>query len=127
MREEIRSLGDQSWRDNAACNNPAYDGSWWFPDTGGKSRTGDKAKAICKLCPVRFPCLTYGTQHNEIGIWGGLNDTQRRNLKSVIEHKQPLICHWCHNEFRTSATTGARHLYCSRGCRTKMWRGEGDK
>ena len=38
------------------------------------------AKALCKGCPVRVPCLTYALVHNEHGVWGGLNRKERRQL-----------------------------------------------
>ena len=38
-----------------------------------------RAKAICVQCPVRRECLDYALGVGEIhGIWGGLNETERR-------------------------------------------------
>jgi WhiB family transcriptional regulator, redox-sensing transcriptional regulator len=37
------------------------------------------AKAICATCTVRRDCLDYAVQIREPhGIWGGLNETERR-------------------------------------------------
>jgi len=123
VREEIRSQGDEGWRSKAACANPVYDGSWWFPETGGQSHIAQKAKAICKLCPVRFPCLTFGTENNEVGIWGGLNASERRNFATVIKHERALICHGCRKEFKTDSQNVARNIFCSRQCRSQAHRG----
>lgn len=38
-----------------------------------------RAKEICRTCPVRLPCLEYALQIREPhGIWGGLNEVERR-------------------------------------------------
>ncbi|MBV8297711.1 MAG: WhiB family transcriptional regulator, partial [Acidimicrobiia bacterium] len=40
-----------------------------------------RAKAICATCPVRRPCLDYAIGIREPhGIWGGLNEVERRQL-----------------------------------------------
>jgi WhiB family transcriptional regulator, redox-sensing transcriptional regulator len=39
------------------------------------------AKAICGGCPVRVDCLEYAIRiHETHGIWGGLNELERRLL-----------------------------------------------
>lgn len=40
-----------------------------------------KAKSICAACPVRMECLEYALRLREpYGIWGGLNELERRLL-----------------------------------------------
>jgi len=40
-----------------------------------------EAKAICARCPVRDACLAYALDSREMfGIWGGLNEDERRAL-----------------------------------------------
>jgi len=40
-----------------------------------------RAKAICASCPVRRACLEYALQiHEPHGIWGGLNELERKTL-----------------------------------------------
>ena len=40
-----------------------------------------QAKAICARCPVRIECLEYAVRIREPhGIWGGLNELERRIL-----------------------------------------------
>ena len=40
-----------------------------------------RAKAICAICPVRIECLEYAVRtHESHGIWGGLNELERRLL-----------------------------------------------
>lgn len=44
-----------------------------------------RAKAICAGCPVRVECLEYSVRTREpYGIWGGLNEQERRML---IRHR----------------------------------------
>lgn len=40
----------------------------------------DTAKAYCLRCDVRSECLEYSLKHisDVIGVWGGLNDDERR-------------------------------------------------
>jgi WhiB family redox-sensing transcriptional regulator len=40
-----------------------------------------EAKSICQACSVRRSCLDYAVRIREPhGIWGGLNELERRNL-----------------------------------------------
>jgi WhiB family redox-sensing transcriptional regulator len=40
-----------------------------------------RAKAICRECPVRRECLEHALSVGEThGIWGGLNEAERRGL-----------------------------------------------
>lgn len=40
-----------------------------------------RAKEICRTCPVKRSCLDYAISIREPhGIWGGLNESERKNL-----------------------------------------------
>lgn len=40
------------------------------------------AKALCRECPVRNACLDYAlTKPEPYGIWGGLNERERKRLR----------------------------------------------
>lgn len=42
-----------------------------------------EAKDICGGCDVRLDCLTYAIENGEDwGVWGGLDEDQRRALKA---------------------------------------------
>ena len=45
------------------------------------------AKTICQKCVVRDVCLDYAVQHNEIGIWGGHTELERRQLRRINPKK----------------------------------------
>jgi WhiB family redox-sensing transcriptional regulator len=71
-----------NWRDEAAClhENPEL----FFPigTTGPAVGQVEEAKRVCAGCDVRQDCLewalTAGVDH---GVWGGLDDLERRALK----------------------------------------------
>jgi len=76
-----------SWELRAACR--ALQPTSFFRPTTGESE-GERhvrervAKQICSQCPVRSECLEYSlTARASFGIWGGLNETERRELSGV--------------------------------------------
>jgi WhiB family redox-sensing transcriptional regulator len=75
---------EELWQARAACRGPHT--SLFFPPSHferkeDKERRESQAKAICATCPVRKPCLEYALRIREPhGIWGGLNEIERRAL-----------------------------------------------
>ena len=46
-----------------------------------------RAKAICRTCPVMSPCLEAAIADREPhGVWGGLNEVERRQLADERSH-----------------------------------------
>ena len=75
---------EELWQAKAACRGPQ---SWVFFPPSHFERKDEKetrearAKAICATCPVRRPCLDYAIRIREPhGIWGGLNEVERKQL-----------------------------------------------
>jgi len=71
------------WRDRAACRDS--DPELFFP-VGASSGPAQvqiaQAKSVCASCPVRRSCLDWAmASGNEVGIWGGLDEQERRALK----------------------------------------------
>lgn len=72
----------QAWQANAACRGPQS--AMFFPPSHFERRDEKdlreaNAKAICATCSVRRDCLDYAVQIREPhGIWGGLNEMERR-------------------------------------------------
>jgi WhiB family transcriptional regulator, redox-sensing transcriptional regulator len=73
--------GRVSWRELAACRT--VDPEFFFPigKTGLAIGEIQRAKSICASCPVRERCLTFALDsHQDFGIWGGLDEEERRLL-----------------------------------------------
>jgi WhiB family transcriptional regulator, redox-sensing transcriptional regulator len=79
-----------SWQDKAACTG--LDALLFFgrdrePRAEREIREA-KAKALCKLCPVRVQCLDYALGNSiRYGIWGGLNKEERARERCRRAHK----------------------------------------
>ena len=39
------------------------------------------AKQLCSTCPYKVQCLLYALKNDEVGIWGGTTDGQRKSIK----------------------------------------------
>jgi hypothetical protein len=51
----------------------------WFPGRGGSP---EAAKAVCRSCPARVPCLEWAVQADErSGVWGGVGPDERALLR----------------------------------------------
>ncbi len=74
------------WQAKAACRGPQA--AVFFPPShlerkDDKEARESQAKGICRRCPVRGACLDYALRIREPhGIWGGLNEVERRTLLS---------------------------------------------
>lgn len=72
------------WRHHAACRNEELPDNF-FPtsDAGpGWQAVIADAKAVCRRCPVADQCLQWALDNpQETGIWGGLTEAERRNLR----------------------------------------------
>lgn len=77
----LPSLGewhDRGWHGRGLCVGEAPD--VFFPSRGDP---GTQARQICAACAVRDDCLGYAIGADEFGIWGGLDQDERRNLRRV--------------------------------------------
>lgn len=74
----------ESWRHRGACRGPHAD--VFFPPSHFERKQERherelRAREICQSCPVVGECLDYAVQIREPhGIWGGLNESERRVL-----------------------------------------------
>jgi WhiB family redox-sensing transcriptional regulator len=72
-----------SWESRALCRD--VDAGFIPPlreesDTERRTRES-AAKRVCAACPVRRECLEYALRvGEEFGIWGGMNEVERRAL-----------------------------------------------
>ena len=77
---------EDTWQVRAACRGPQAEVFFpppQFERKDEKLERETRAKMICADCPVRKPCLDYAIAIREPhGIWGGLNENERRQLLS---------------------------------------------
>jgi WhiB family redox-sensing transcriptional regulator len=71
-----------NWRQRAICRD--QDPELIFPvgNTAPALRQAEEAKAVCRRCPAVEQCLRWALDNNqELGVWGGLSEPERRALK----------------------------------------------
>ena len=77
-----------SWESRAACREG--DARGFVPPMSSEAADERRvresaAKRICADCPVQRECLEYALRVQEpFGIWGGLNETERRALTGAV-------------------------------------------
>ena len=82
--QQISIQADENWQVKAACRGPHA--TVFFPPSQferkeDKLRREARAKEICVDCSVKSACLDYAIEIREPhGIWGGLNEAERRQL-----------------------------------------------
>ena len=83
---------DYTWRDRSICRDT--DPDLFFPvgTTGNALVQIDRAKEVCDQCPVKVDCLDYALETNQdSGIWGGLDEEQRRAIRRQSAARQRLL------------------------------------
>jgi WhiB family redox-sensing transcriptional regulator len=78
------SLGE--WHGRGLCVGDDPDD--FFPSRGDP---GTQARQICAGCAVRDDCLGYAIDADEFGIWGGLDQDERRNLRRRQRRKEAAV------------------------------------
>jgi WhiB family redox-sensing transcriptional regulator len=85
------STADYRWRKDAACRDTSPDLFFPVGTTGQALVQIDRAKEVCDVCPVKNDCLEYALETNQdSGIWGGLDEEQRRNIRRQAAARQRL-------------------------------------
>lgn len=71
-----------NWRDHAACRHEDPDLFFPIGATGPALVQTERAKAVCRRCPVREECLQWALDTGQtLGVWGGTSENERRALK----------------------------------------------
>jgi hypothetical protein len=80
-----------NWKPLGACG-PVFaetgEDVWFGPDqhdsgTQIPKETADRARRVCRRCPVRAECLLAAMEtDDQHGIWGGLTPYQRTRIKT---------------------------------------------
>jgi WhiB family redox-sensing transcriptional regulator len=75
------SLTPYTWRDAGYCRDK--DPNIFYPLGRGRAAVDqiEVAKAYCRACPSREPCLAYALASGQLlGVWGGTSPEERRVL-----------------------------------------------
>lgn len=78
----MRKLG--AWAAQGACIGK--DSTLFFPDRENSTEI-PRAKAVCKTCPVREPCLDEALKSpiaDDEGIWGGTTKQERIRIRIFL-------------------------------------------
>jgi WhiB family redox-sensing transcriptional regulator len=67
----------------AACTTAPPD--IFFPEGRNKLQQEKQAKQVCASCNIEQECLKFAIENNELGIWGGTTEDERRHIKVIIK------------------------------------------
>lgn len=74
----------EDWQSQASCRGHSaavFFAPTHFERKDARAARERQAKAVCAACPVRKECLNYALRIREPhGIWGGLNEMERRAI-----------------------------------------------
>ena len=71
-----------AWQAHAACRGEPVESFVANRHTGSPSAIA-RARAVCGGCSVKEECLAYALAHDEVGIWGGTSESQRRQMNGM--------------------------------------------
>ena len=75
----------EDWAPAAACRDQQPDALFV------RGAEQNKAKLLCKGCPVRTECLAEALDNRiEWGVWGGMTERERR----AVLRKRPNVTSW---------------------------------
>ncbi|MFW5473655.1 WhiB family transcriptional regulator [Knoellia sp. CPCC 206450] len=77
-------IEEYEWQDQGRCRTLSVAAFFDFEEFRGRERTArsETAKAICRGCPVRVPCLHHALAAEDFGVWGGTTASEREVLRS---------------------------------------------
>ena len=76
-----------TWQQTGACRTAGTQSDFYPPMHTERKQERlareRRAKSVCAACPVQMQCLEYAIEADErYGIWGGLNQDERRLLRA---------------------------------------------
>jgi len=80
---DIAYSEDRDWMKDGSCRNGDADPDIFFPEEGNAA-AAEEAKKICLgKCAVINECREYALRRDDEGVWGGMNERERRRLKRM--------------------------------------------
>jgi len=71
-----------NWRVRAVCRSE--DPELFYPVSSSGhvyAAQVERAKAVCRRCPVRAECLSEALASPQDGVWGGTTEAERRQIR----------------------------------------------
>lgn len=88
--DRIHEWDADAWRLRAACRDSAPELFFPVGATGLALEQIERAKDVCRRCPVRAECLDFALETNqEAGVWGGTSEEERRGLRRERPTRRP--------------------------------------
>ena len=81
----LRLFDHATWASQAACTGLTK----LFYPAAENSHHIAKAKQVCMTCPALEPCRQAGIDGEERGVWGGLSERDRRELRNPNRATRP--------------------------------------
>lgn len=100
------------WRYRGACRDE--DPELFYPLGHGAPAQVEQAKAVCRRCDVKDTCLKWALESGEdFGIWGGLTEDERREVKRRATARPPQRdCADCGETFQPGLASQKRCVPC---------------
>lgn len=80
MSMPAESSKDDDWREQAACRTTNGRLASLFYPTETKG-VPPAAALLCQRCPVEDVCRAYALSHEVFGVWAGMSEDDRFNLR----------------------------------------------
>lgn len=76
-------MAKQDWMSEGLCTSlsPEEADKIFFI---GPGQTSKRARMYCQSCPVKQQCNQFAITYNEVGVWAGKTETDRRELDPFI-------------------------------------------
>ena len=74
-----------TWQESAACRDLPT--ALFYPEAG--EAPSELALAACRSCPVAAACAAHASANAEHGIWGGLSENARNELRRARRLPKP--------------------------------------
>lgn len=72
---------DRTWAEQAECGKEEWVDVEWFMPMGDLEAV-EKARTVCRRCPVFVDCLEYAVGNDiQFGVWGGMTPGEREKYR----------------------------------------------
>lgn len=103
-------LAESAWLKDAQCRKEKADLNLFISKNDDEPEPpypSKEALRYCDVCPVKKECLDAALRNDEDGIWGGLSEHQRRQIKRKYQRN---VCPGCTSD--RIVTQGRHHEVC---------------